>query len=253
MDLDGPVTLAECRREGTVTHLPLHELENRAVAEAFQLAAIRALGGEACGYKIGATSVEVQRLLNCQEPIYGPILRGDVLTSGTTFRIPAGLLGIECEFGFRMGSDFHMSAGTSDTDAMRAAIAECFVALEIVDRRVDAQLPLNESSSIADFALDVAVVRGDSIPDWQRQDLGAMPVRAVLDGVTMASGNGSKVLGHPLNALLWLAEALSKCGEQLRSGDLILTGTCTGITKVEAGQVFTGCFGDCLAVRIGLA
>ena len=43
-------------------------------------------------------------------------------------------------------------------------------------------------SSIADFALDVAVVGGQSIPDWYCRDLAAMPVRAVLDGVTVATG-----------------------------------------------------------------
>lgn len=100
LDADAPVTLAKCRRAGTVSHLPLNELASRADAEAFQMATVRALGGEACGYKIGATSVEVQQLLNCRIPIYAPILREDVLPSGATFRIPAGLLGIECELGF---------------------------------------------------------------------------------------------------------------------------------------------------------
>lgn len=253
LDVDAPVILAGCRRASTVSHLPLHELESRTEAEAFQVAAVRALGGEACGHKIGATSVEVQRLLNCQEPIHAPILREDVLASGAAFRIPAGLLGIECEFGFLMGRDFPVSGAMSDIAALQSAIAECFVSLEIVGRRVVADVPLNEVSSIADFALDVAVVRGAPIPDWERQDLAGMPVRAVLDGVTVASGTGAMVLGHPLNALLWLAKALRKRGHQLRSGEIILTGTCTGITKVTPGQLFAGCFADLPPVQVQLA
>lgn len=253
LDVDAPVTLAKCRRAGTVSHLPLNELASRADAEAFQMATVRALGGEACGYKIGATSVEVQQLLNCRIPIYAPILREDVLPSGATFRIPAGLLGIECEFGFRMGHDFPISAKISDIAALRSAIAECFVSLEIVGRRVDTDVPLNEVSSIADYALDVAVVRGNPIHNWERQDLAVMPVRAVLDGVTVASGTGAMVLGHPLNALLWLAEALNKRGDQLRSGEIILTGTCTGVTKVAPGQSFSGYFADLPPVQVHLA
>ena len=168
LDVDAPLTLAKCRRAGTVLNLPLHELKSRTEAEAFQRAAVIALGGETCGHKIGATSIEVQRLLKCQEPIHAPILREHVLASGTTDRIPAGLLGIECEFGFLMDRDCAISAEFSDTAALRSVIAECFVALEIVGRRID-DVPLDEVSSIADFALDVAVVRGEPIPDWEHQ------------------------------------------------------------------------------------
>jgi 2-keto-4-pentenoate hydratase len=71
-----------------------------------------------------------------------------------------------------------------------------------------------------------------------------MPVRALLDGRMVAEGTGSMVLGHPLNALSWLAEALRQRGVGLRAGDVVLTGACCGITKVAPGQTFAGCFGD---------
>jgi 2-keto-4-pentenoate hydratase len=114
-------------------------------------------------------------------------------------------------------------------------------------------VPLNEASAIADFGLDVAVVRGDPMPDWQRRDLSVLGVRAVLDGITVANGTGAMVLGHPLNALRWLADALRKRGDKLRSGDMIVTGTCTGITKVGTGQTFAGCFADLPPVQIRFA
>lgn len=253
LDAGAPAALAECRRAGTVSRLPLHKLASRTDAAGFQAAAVRALGGVPCGHKIGATSLGVQKLLNCRQPIHAPILRQDVLASGATFRIPAGLLGVECEFGFLMGDDFPTSTEMPNIIALRSAVAECFVALELVGRRVVADVPLNEVSSIADFALDVAVVRGETIPDWDRQDLAAMPVRAVLDGVTVVSGSGAMVLGHPLNALLWLAEALHVHGDRLRSGEIILTGTCTGITKVAPGQAFAGRFSDFSPVQVHFA
>ncbi len=253
LEVDAPVTLAKCRRAGTVSNLPLHELKSRTEAEAFQRAAVNALGGETCGPKIGATSIEVQRLLKCQEPIHAPILREHVLVSGTTYRMPSGLLGIECEFGFLMDRDLDISAEFSDIAALRSAIAECFVALEIVGRRVVADVPLDEVSSIADFALDVAVVRGDPILDWEHQDLATLPVRATVDGVTVARGAGAMVLGHPLNALMWLSKALRKRGDHLRSGEIILTGTCTSVTKVTPGQLFAGCFADLPPLQIRLA
>lgn len=253
LDSTAPAALAACRRAGTLARVHLQDIAGRAEAEAFQATAIAALGGAPCGYKIGATSDEVQRLLSCREPIYAPILREHVLASGATFAIPAGLLGIECEFGFVMGREFPATKGTVDIAAARSAVAECFVGLELVGRRVAPDVPLNETTAIADFSLDVAVVRGASIPDWERYDLTAFPVRATIDGTTFASGTGAIVLGHPLNSLLWLAAALSKRGQRLRKGDIIFTGTCTGITKVAPGQLFQGRFADFPAVEIRLA
>jgi 2-keto-4-pentenoate hydratase len=253
LDVEDAAGLAECRRAGTVAPFPVHALADRAEAEAFQAAAVTALGGEPCGYKIGATSVEVQQLLDCREPIEAPILRQHVMTSGATFPIPAGLLGIECEFGFRLGRDFPIGDEALDMTRLKSAVAECFVGLELVGRRVTADIPLNEVSAIADFSLDVAVVRGAPIPDWSDRDLAALPVRAVLDGVTVANGTGAVVLGHPLNALLWLATALRKRGSRLRNGEIVFTGTCTGITKVAPGQVFQGCFADLAPVEVRLA
>jgi 2-keto-4-pentenoate hydratase len=231
----------------------LHELASRAEAEAFQTGAVRALGGESCGYKIGATSSEVQQLLNCREPIQAPILREDVLGSGATFRTPAGLLGVECEFGFLMARDFPGSDEPLVMVGLRSAVGECFVGLELVGRRVADDVPLNEVTAIADFSLDVAIVRGAPIPDWERRDLAALPVHAVLDGAVVAKGTGAMVLGHPLNALLWLATALAKRGDRLRTGEIVLTGTCTGITKVGRGQVFQGRFADLPPVEVRLA
>jgi 2-keto-4-pentenoate hydratase len=252
LDVNAPSSLADCRRAGTVARIPLHELASRAAAEAFQAAAVAALGGNRCGYKIGATSAEVQRLLNCRAPIQAPIRREDVLPSGANFRIPAGLLGVECEFGFVMERDFPASGEALDLAGLRSAIGECFVGLELVGRRVTGDVPLNEATAIADYALHVAVVRGAPIPNWQRGGLAALPVRAVLDGATLASGTGAMVLGHPLNALLWLATVLSGRGERLRGGEIVFTGTCTGITKVASGQVFHGRFADLPAVEVRL-
>ena len=159
-------------------------------------------------------------MLNCAAPIYAPILRHDVLPSGATFRIPAGLLGGECEFGFLMGRDFPGSDQTLAMKDLRSAAVECFAALELVGRRVTAAVRLNEVSSIADFSLDVAVVRGPPIPDWPPRNLAALPVRAVLDGATVAKGTGARVLGNPLNALPVVSHGMGRTGRPApRRGD----------------------------------
>jgi 2-keto-4-pentenoate hydratase len=106
----------------------------------------------------------VQQLLNCREPIQSPIRREDVLASGAEFRIPAGLLGVECEFGFVMQRDFPRSDEALDIAGLRSAIAECFAGLELVGRRVSDDVPLNEATAIAGFSLDAAVVAAHRFP-----------------------------------------------------------------------------------------
>src|SRR5436190_20133437 len=147
LDAADPPILAKCRREGTLSDLPLHEFSSRAGAEQFQSAALKALGGTVCGYKIGATSLEIQQLLSCSEPIYAPIRREDVLAGGATFMIPAGLLGVECEYGFLIGQDFPDPGEALTHDSLRSCIAECFIALELVGRRVSPGVLLNEKSA----------------------------------------------------------------------------------------------------------
>ena len=91
-------------------------------------------------------------------------------------------------------------------------------------------------------------------PGWSERD-GALldaHVRALVDGKPVAQGNGHLVLGNPLESLLWLARKLAASGEHLRAGDIVLTGTCTGITQVAAGQTFEARFGEEASVSLGI-
>jgi 2-keto-4-pentenoate hydratase len=109
---------------------------------------------------------------------------------------------------------------------------------------------LNETSSIADFALNIALVRGAPVPDWREVDLNGIAVAAAVDGQVVATGSASAVLGHPLEALAWLARSLAERGRRLEAGDLVSTGTCTGIVPLTSGQTFEGRFGDLPPVRL---
>jgi 2-keto-4-pentenoate hydratase len=243
-------TLAACRRAGTLAHLPLHELLSAEDAETVQAQAIAALGWTACGYKIGATNLAVQQALACTEPVAGPLFREAELTSGAEFRVTPGLLGLESEFAFEMARDYPGPDGVLDLASLKDAIAECRAAIEVVGRRVEADIPLNHKSVVADFAINVAFVLGDPIPGWRDGALLDTPVTALLGGAPVAQGNGYLVLGNPLESLLWLARKLAASGGLLRAGDIVLTGTCTGITQVAAGQTFEARFGDAAAVSV---
>ena len=54
------------------------------------------------------------------------------------------------------------------------------------------------------------------------------------------------MLGHPLIALTWLANEMSRRGDGLRAGGLVAAGTCTGLRWVAAGSTVEAHFGAAL-------
>jgi 2-keto-4-pentenoate hydratase len=49
-------------------------------------------------------------------------------------------------------------------------------------------------------------------------------------------------LGHPANAVAWLANKLAERGRGLTAGMVVMTGTLTPITPIERGSTYTGAF-----------
>ena len=58
------------------------------------------------------------------------------------------------------------------------------------------------------------------------------------------------MLGHPLNALTWLANALNDRGLALRAGDCITTGVTTDIYLAEKGDRVVADFGPVGSVEL---
>ena len=56
-------------------------------------------------------------------------------------------------------------------------------------------------------------------------------------------GTGARALGHPINVLQWLANKQSQTGRGLRKGEIVSTGTCTGVLAVSPGDHVTADFG----------
>ncbi|MBI1893372.1 MAG: hypothetical protein HYS14_04600 [Candidatus Rokubacteria bacterium] len=64
------------------------------------------------------------------------------------------------------------------------------------------------------------------------------------------TGRGEAVLGHPLNALAWLANELPKWGRSLKAGEFVTTGTCTDIYVAKAGDNIQADFGTLGSVEV---
>jgi 2-keto-4-pentenoate hydratase len=74
-----------------------------------------------------------------------------------------------------------------------------------------------------------------------------------INGAARGKGTGARALGDPMNVLLWLANQQSAQGRGLRAGEIVATGTCTGLDSVAPRDRVRGDFGGLGAVEIVFA
>ncbi len=222
-----------------------------AVQDALVQRLLAAQGGSRIGWKIACTSPVAQQALQVPHPMFGQLLSASTSPSGATLEAARFTTRvIECEFAFRMAADVPGAGQPHDATSIAAYVGELLPAIEVVDHRYP-DWSLGAPSITADNAIHGHWVQGAGVEgDWRRFDLATHQVTARIGEGVVGRGDGSSVLGHPLNALAWLANALADHGHQLRAGDLITTGVCTEVFTAQAGDTVTGDFGELGTVTV---
>lgn len=236
--------LAAARRDGVYADIDWAGVTDSACAMAVQVAAVSAYGGRQIGYKIGATSQAAQAMVGTNRPFYGPMAARDSFFGGDQVPWMDHYRGVECEFAFTMARDYPGPSEAAGPESLKTAVADCFIALEVVGRRTGGEGMPQFPGIIADFSAHCAFVAGPGVANWAEIDLAGVTVRGLANGAVTNEGSGAAVLGHPLNALAWLAEALVADGGRLKAGDIVTTGTTLGIIKPQPGATITGDFND---------
>jgi len=202
-------------------------------------------GADIVGFKIGATADVALETLNLSEPFYGPLLSSFNKPSGSDVVVPDNyVVLLETEFVIGIGSDLKKSGGEITQADIEAATAWVAPAFELVATRFDMELPGNGVRLIADSGGNHDFVMGDRFSDWKDLDLSAHPATLVINDKEIASGHsGMSIKGHPAGMTAWLANHYTLADRGLKAGDIITTGTCTGMTPVKPGDVARADFG----------
>jgi 2-keto-4-pentenoate hydratase len=201
-------------------------------------------GGHVIGYKIACTNATAQRQLSVDAPFYGHLLSSFSAASPARLRANDFFMRvIEAEFAFQMGRDLPPAPQPRGRDEVGAAVEGVLPGIEIVDSRFDDWTTIGALSLTTDNACNASWVRGPVLTEWRNIDLGAQAVRLTVNGQVVREGAGSNVLGHPLSALLWLANALSARGLGLKAGQYVTTGVTTVVYMAERGDVISADFG----------
>lgn len=206
------------------------------------------------GAKLSVTSAPALERLGVRAPLLGPILRGHSHASGVTLpreRFMACIL--EAEVGVLLGADLDARATQLTRDAVAAAVAAMFPALEVADSRYAQWSEAPACAIVADLAYAGDWVRGADCADWREIDLPKLAVTVSRDGAVLREGQGAAVLGDPLRALALAVNAAAARGEVLRAGSVVSTGACTMPCPVNAGGRFVADFGALGTVELTLA
>jgi len=220
---------------------PADTIEGYAIQDAFA----RLWGVEVAGWKVACTAAEQQAFLGVDEPFSGRIFAPYLLDSPAELASAAfHMRGLEGEFAFRLGRALAPRAGEFGRDEVAAAVAAVCPAVEVVDPRFRDWLAVGAPSLVADNAVNGALVLGPARADWRAIDLEGHKVRMSCNGETVGEGTAAEAMGNPLNALVWLANNLARRGLGLEAGQVVTTGTCTGIHPAPPGSQARADFGD---------
>jgi 2-keto-4-pentenoate hydratase len=145
-------------------------------------------------------------------------------------------VGVECEIAVRLAADLPPSAAPFTQQTVADAIEAYHPAIEIVDDRYVTWETMGAPTLVADDFFAAGCVLGPPIPAAAAPDLLAVQGRAIINGVEAGQGSGADVLGHPHNALAWLANHLAAQGRGLHAGQIVLTGSLVKTLWLKAGD-----------------
>ena len=166
--------------------------------------------GALVGYKIGCTSPVMQQYLDIPHPCGGGVFAKGVFDSGASLSTRDFVrVGVECEIAVRLARNLQPSEAPFTAEWVMEAIEAYYPAIEIVDDRYVKWETLGAPTLVADDFFAAGCVLGKPVVRVGVPDVLHVIGRALINCVEVGRGSGTDVLGHPHNALAWLANHLA--------------------------------------------
>jgi len=247
--------LIECRRRRLRPRELPADVAPRDLDEAYRIqSAVARYRGITAGFKVGITSVEAQRATGAAAPIVGRLAPQDILWGRKRTVLAEDHLRIaEAEVVFEIGEDLACAQAPFSQEQIARSISGAFAAIEICNSRFNDVEAVPLADMVADNSNADLLIIGHRLSDADMQSLADLPVTLMRAGEVMVTGSTARVLGHPLASLAWLANWLAARGEALKRGQLVASGSCTGMTEFTASDVLMATFGVATAVAAEFA
>lgn len=215
-------------RESSITVEDAYRIQERMVSRR------RDAGETVVGKKIGVTAKAVQNALGVFTPDFGWLLSGMVYNEGESIPMDTMIQPkAEGEIAFVLKRDL-MGPGVTNAEVLAATegVMACY---EIVDSRIR-DWKIRYQDTVSDNASCGVFVLGDRLVDPRKVDLALAGMVLEKNGEIACTGAGAASLGHPVNAMTWLANTLGRLGIALKAGEIVLSGSLGSLVPVARGD-----------------
>lgn len=206
-------------------------LNRRLVADGF---------GSIVGTKIGCTTRIMQEYLGMEHPCTGAIFDSSLFSETGVYEFNSFLhVGVECEIAVTLAESIPVSSEGYTLESVSPAVASVHAAIEVVDDRYhdfENRIP-NCYTWVADDFFGAGAVLGKPVTDWTNLDLPSLRGKMLIDGEEVGDGFGRDIInGHPLEALVWLANEQSRRGYEIPGGWVVMLGSVVQTKWLQSGQ-----------------
>ena len=182
--------------------------------------------GEIAGWKIALTSKAMQQMTGVDQPAAGAIFSKVVHPSPARIVVAAyHHLGVEFEVAVRLADDLPASGGPWTRASVAGRVATCMPAFELVEDGDADYKTLDAFTLVAQNAWNGGVVLGSPVNEWRGVDLEGAVTRCWINDEPGGLGKTGDALGHPFEAVAWLANLLNRRGRMLDRGMIVMTGS----------------------------
>lgn len=203
------------------------------------------LGWQVGGWKIAAFKKAMQQELRTNAPIYGRVYAQMIKPSPVTVVLAEQCSPIpEVEYQVMLGADLPPRDRPYTAEDVSAAIASLHPGIELAECRFihDEKFP-PLPAILADGAGSGGISCGPPIEDWRQRDIAGQEVTLSSNGAPRRKGTAAASLDHPITPVVWLANELSTTGIGMKAGQIVSTGTLTGMLRPKQGETFVADFG----------
>ena len=190
-------------------------------------------GDRPLGWKVGFGSPAAMARLGIDRALVGFLLRGNLLPDGAEVPLDGWAApALEPEVAVHLARDVPPGASWDD---VRRAVAGLSAAIELADVHPP---PADVRDILAGDIFHRHVLIGPLRDGVTTTD--GVRARVLLDGSPVAGTDDvTELTGEPVEVVRRTAELLEACGERLRAGEVVITGSVVPPLAVVAGQTVT--------------
>ncbi|HWI50380.1 MAG TPA: fumarylacetoacetate hydrolase family protein [Rummeliibacillus sp.] len=192
------------------------------------------------GRKLGLTSRAKQQMMGVHEPSYGVLLDNMKIGENKIISVKSFIHAkIEPEIAFVFKKDLNGPIVTV-ADVLEAT-DYITPAMEIIDSRYK-NFNFTLIDVIADNSSSSRYILGSKRYKVEEVDLELMGCMFKKNDEIFATSAAGSIMGNPARAIAWMANKLIARGQNIKAGEIVLSGALTGAEAIASGDHFSVSF-----------